>query len=170
MASVHVEKIRDSGRTGIPVFDAMEKMLNDTRRRAFELFQNRGCTGGGALDDWLTAEREICSSSPAELIEDEKQFRVQIAVPGIDSNHLRITALPQSIVVRAESSHQDDKRQGKVHFCEFSERRLLRTFDLHVPIDVDQVTATLDKGMLEITAVKVAKPEHGRPFMVNAAA
>lgn len=170
MASLRVEKVRDSERTGIPVFDAIEKMVNDTRRRAFELFERRGRTDGGALDDWLSAERELLSSSPAELIEDEKQFRLQLAVPGIDPNHLRITALPQSIVVRAETAHRHDKQEGRVHFCEFSERRLLRTFDLHEPIDVDRVSAALDKGMLEITAAKAAKPEHGRPVRVNVAA
>jgi HSP20 family molecular chaperone IbpA len=170
MASLHVEKVRDSEATGMPVIDAIERMLNDTRRRAFELFQRRGCTDGGALDDWLSAERELLSSSPAELIEDERQFRLQVAVPGLDPNNLRITAMPHSIVVRAEAAHHHDKCEGRVHFCEFSERRLLRTFDLHAPIDVDRVSAALDKGMLVITAAKAAKPEHGRPVRVNAAA
>jgi hypothetical protein len=36
------------------------------------------------MDDWLRAEREVLWCPPAELIEDETQFRLQLAVPGIE--------------------------------------------------------------------------------------
>lgn len=32
--------------------------------RAYELYRERGCHDGQALDDWLKAEREILSRSP----------------------------------------------------------------------------------------------------------
>jgi HSP20 family molecular chaperone IbpA len=72
--------------------------------------------------------------------------------------------------VRAESTHQHDKREGKVHFCEFSEHRLLRKFDFRSPIDIDRVSATLKNGVLEIAAAKAAKQEHGKTVKVNVAA
>ncbi len=31
----------------------------EIRRRAYELYQQRGPAGGGEADDWLTAEREV---------------------------------------------------------------------------------------------------------------
>ncbi len=34
---------------------------NDVRRRAYELYQKRGCLEGHAMDDWLQAEREMRS-------------------------------------------------------------------------------------------------------------
>ena len=170
MPNLYIEKIRDTERAEVSVFAALEKMMNETRRRAFEFYERRGGAPGSDLDDWLRAERELLWASTAELVEDEKQFRVHLAVPGVEPNHLRITALPQTIVVRAESSHQHERQEGRVHFCEFNGRRLLRSFNLQTPIDVDRVSATLDKGVLEITATKVEKPEHGRPVKVTAAA
>jgi len=34
-------------------------------KRAYELYCERGCRDGSALDDWLDAEREILSQIPA---------------------------------------------------------------------------------------------------------
>jgi len=41
-----------------------------------------------------------------------------------------------------------------VHLCEFGERRVFRLVPLPKPADVDHVSETLDKGLLEIRAVK----------------
>ncbi len=32
---------------------------DEIRRRAYELYQQRGATSGGEAEDWLTAEREV---------------------------------------------------------------------------------------------------------------
>ena len=40
---------------GVPVMD----LENQIRQRAYELYQERGCTPGRENDDWFTAEREV---------------------------------------------------------------------------------------------------------------
>jgi hypothetical protein len=42
MAGLYIEKVRDAERQRTPLFEALDQMLNHTRRRAFELFQQRG--------------------------------------------------------------------------------------------------------------------------------
>lgn len=74
MSSVHIEKAREGQQSPLPVFEALERMANETRRRAFDLFQSRGTSPGSDMDDWFRAEREIQWFPPAELIEDESQF------------------------------------------------------------------------------------------------
>lgn len=170
MPSLYIEKVRDTERHRTPVFDELEHAWNDIRQRAFQLFQQRGGAGGFAVDDWLRAEQDLLWRPQAELIEDESQFRLQLAVPGIQPGNLRVTALPQSIIVRAESAHHHDKKEGKMHFCELNERRLLRKFDFNVPIDLERVSANLNNGVLEIQAAKAVKQEQGRTVKVNAAA
>lgn len=170
MPNLFIEKIRDTERAELSVFQAFEQMMDETRRRAFELYERRGGGHGGDLDDWFRAERELLWASTAELVENEKQFRIHLAVPGVEPHHLRITVLPHAIVVRTESSHQHDRQEGRLHFCEFGGRRLLRRFNFQTPIDVERVAASLDKGVLEITAAKAEKPEHGRPVKVTVAA
>jgi len=45
-----------------------------------------------------------------------------------------------------------------VQYCEFGQKTLFRRFDLPAPINVDKVTADLNKGVLHLTAAK-AKQE-----------
>ena len=42
-----------------PVFGKVEEALDGVRRRAYQLFEERGCEPGADLDDWLQAECEI---------------------------------------------------------------------------------------------------------------
>jgi len=39
--------------------DTAESRLERIERRAYEIYQARGGTGGREMDDWLQAEREI---------------------------------------------------------------------------------------------------------------
>ncbi len=38
---------------------APESLEEEIRRRAYELYEQRGCTPGGESEDWLRAEQEI---------------------------------------------------------------------------------------------------------------
>ena len=45
-------------------------------------------------------------------------------------------------------------RSKNAYYSEFGEKSLYRRFDLVVPIDVDRVTAKVDKGLLTVIAPK----------------
>jgi hypothetical protein len=90
------------------------------------------------------------------LIENKDEFRARVALPGFDVKDLAVTATPNALIVRAEASHTHEGKQGEVRFCEFSGKQMFRRLDLPSEIDVDKVTASLDKGILEITAPKAA--------------
>jgi HSP20 family molecular chaperone IbpA len=44
-----------------------------------------------------------------------------------------------------------------VRFCEFGQKTLFQRFDLPDTINIDKVTANLEKGILHVTALKAAK-------------
>jgi hypothetical protein len=50
---VLVKKTSAAGKSSNPELDAA------IRQRAYELYQERGCTPGNENDDWLRAEREV---------------------------------------------------------------------------------------------------------------
>ena len=98
--------------------------------------------------------------SPAsELIENEEDFRARLALPGFEPRDLEVTASPNALVVRAESTHKHEGKEGEVRFCEFSGKKMFRRLDLPSEIDVDKVTASLDNGILEVTAAKAVSRE-----------
>lgn len=166
MSHIKIAKIHD-GREGEPtLLEELKAVTSRIRDKAFAIFQGRGAEGGKALDDWLEAEQSVLYVPESELVEKDGEFRLQIAVPGFTDREIKVTALPESLVVSAESSHHHDAKDGNVHFCEFAEKQVLRRFDLPKAIDVDKVSASLEKGMLRVTA---AKAEQAAPASAAAA-
>ena len=154
MASVTIEKHRESGTLPETLWQRMNAITDEIRRRAFSLFERRGRTMGWDLEDWLQAEREVVWSPASELIENKDDFRARLSLPGFDAKDLEVTATPNALVVRAESTHTHEGKEGDVRFCEFSGKKMFRHLDLPSEIDVDKVTASLDKGILEVAAPK----------------
>jgi len=58
--SKRAEHSSHSHESATGTFGAVEP--GDVARRAYELFQERGCEPGCDLDDWLRAERELKES------------------------------------------------------------------------------------------------------------
>lgn len=154
MASITIRKHRESGTVPETLLQEMTAITDEIRDRAFSLFERRGRTMGWDLDDWVQAEREVVWSPASELIENKEDFRARLALPGFDAKDLEVTATPNALVVRAESTHTHEGKEGDVRFCEFSGKRMFRRLEMPSDIDVDKVTASLDKGMLEVTAPK----------------
>lgn len=67
---------------------------------------------------------------------------------------MQVTATPDELIVRAETAHTHDEREGSVCFREFSGKMVFRRFEMASPINVVGVTASLDKGILQVTAPK----------------
>ena len=75
----------------------------------------------------------------------------------MDSKDVTVTATPESLIVQANASHRHSAADGEIRFCEFNEDKLCRQFSLASPIDVNSVSASLDKGVLNVVAAKAAK-------------
>ena len=156
MASVTIQK--QAGTLPETLRQEMNAITDEIRNRAFSLFERRGGMPGLDLEDWLQAEREVVWAPASELIEDQDVFHARLALPGFEAKDLEVTATPNALVVRAESTHTHEGKEGDVRFCEFSGKKIFRRVDLPADINVDKVSASLDKGILEVTAPKaVAK-------------
>jgi hypothetical protein len=104
---------------------------------------------------------ERITSMSTVLIERIRAFslfaqRGELAIPGSEPKGLTVTATSESLIVRAIASHSHSRADGEIRFCEFSEGGLCRQFDLPSTIEVNTVSASLDKGVLKGVAVKAA--------------
>jgi HSP20 family protein len=132
----------------------IDRVFEDVSKRAFELFQHRGSIPGNDRDDWFQAERELLWSPPIELIETETQYKLRLAAPGYTAGDIKVSALPDAIVVSAEAEKESQKKAGTVHTNEITSRKLFRRVELPSQIDVDKVTASFEGGLLLLTAAK----------------
>jgi HSP20 family protein len=154
MAHVAVEKVNESAQSP-SLTNKLETMADRVRQRAFEIFEHRG-TDGQEVGDWLQAERDLIFAPDSEMIEKDGKIEIRVAAPGFKAAETQVTVLPDAVIVTAESNHKHEETNANVHLCEFGEKNLYRRLDLPNRINVDRVTASLDDGMLRITAQKAA--------------
>jgi len=143
----------------LSLFESLNELQEAIRQKAFDLFAERGTTHGGDMEDWLRAERELVWVPQSETMEDDKQIRLRLIVPGLEAQDLEITAMPDAIIVQAEGASKEAKEAREastVPFRELRGRKLFRRFDFGEPIDPARTEASLAKGILEIVASKAA--------------
>lgn len=170
MATVAVQKVKETETASVPLLDEMRRMLSDVERKAFDLFQHRGAALGCALDDWLQAERETLAAPPAELTETPAGFALRIAIPGFSAKQVQVTATPQELIVKAEHPSLEATTDAQVCWSELPKNgKACRRVPLPTSIDIGRVTATLDDGMLLIKAAK-SEAENTREVAVGTSA
>lgn len=157
MSQVAVEKVDEKKIGTASIFEEIKALSERIRERAYEIFEGHG---GDGFDkqDWLNAEKDLLCACESDLVEKDGKFEVRMNAPGFDPGEVKVTALPDALIVRAASSHTHEENEGDVRFCEFGQKTLFRRFDLPESINLDKVTADLSKGVLHLTAVK-AKQE-----------
>jgi HSP20 family protein len=89
-----------------------------------------------------------------ELVEDDREFELQVAVPGFQSKDVRVAVLPDAVIVEGTSVHHHDPGDSRVCVCEFGERKVFRRVSFPEPVDIERVSATLDNGLLTVRAEK----------------
>ena len=154
--AISITKIHSQEEASSAVLGQTDHHLQEVRHRAFDYFQQRGELLGNDWEDWLRAEREVLWRPPAEMFENASTIVLRVAVPGFAPKSIQVTATPHSLLIQATETHQHDGLQDRLHFCEFGQQ-LFRRFDLPARVDPDNVSATWDKGIVEIVA-GIARP------------
>jgi HSP20 family molecular chaperone IbpA len=156
-------------RPALPAFTELARLMREVERRAFARFQGRGRRTGSALDDWSAAEHEVLGWPAAELTEVDGRYEMALTLPGYTASEVEVTASPREVVVHASTAGRNGKARGRpaegaqgdgqrgeghprVLWSEFGSNDVWRRFALATPIDVDQVTARLENGMLRVRA------------------
>jgi len=153
MSRVEIKRVAESGDRSLPVFSEFDRIADQIRLQAYELFTHRGAGDGDALDDWLAAERRFCWPE-AELVERDAEFSLKVALAGFEPGEISVTATPREIMVKAAHEHRAASGDGeaKLRWSEFRSNDILRRVELPAEVDVDGISASLKNGLLEITA------------------
>lgn len=94
------------------------------------------------------------SSLAVNIIEDEKEFRIEVAVPGLSKNDFHIGV--EEDVLTVSSVENDSKEESKLNYTrrEFNFKSFKRSFQLPESIDQDKIKANHADGVLTITLMK----------------
>jgi len=159
MSSINIRRTNDVNTQRLRVFQQIYKRLEDVPSRAFALFEQRGRQPGHELEDWVRAEHEIMGCPAAELVEDRHGYEFRMALPGFEASRVEVTVTPTVIAVHAAMEPETEAEKARILWSEFGPKDVYRQFQTPQQIDVLRTYATLDRGMLKITAAKAVSAE-----------
>ena len=132
----------------------------DPSREFEDIYNRMGQLMNLALGDFSLVEAADMPWSPlADLRETDDAYQINVELPGVQRDQIDIQVQDREIIISGEIT---DTSNGRRHR---SSRRTGRfEYRTYVPGDVktDQVSATLNDGVLTVTAPKSegAKPRH----------
>ena len=123
-------------------------------RRAYELFEARGCQHGHDCEDWVRAESELLTPIPATIIDTDGVVSVRAELRGLMGKDVEVLAESRQLIVRPrkQTSEQDNERavfQGEMSADMF------RVLDLPAEVDPHNMKASIENEVLEVTLAKV---------------
>lgn len=155
MSAVAIQKVNSASKQTLPIFEAIEKQFEAVRRRAFDLFEKRGCQNGQELDDWLKAERELMGAPATELSEKDGVYRLTVALAGFEGKDVEVIATPVEVILHAEASEKTPGKAGSDLDAGVSKSEVYLRMEMPGAIDTEKVEAKFEKGVLQITAPMV---------------
>jgi len=122
--------------------------LDRMERRMRRLFEDRGF---------------FPTDTPAtDIYETDKEYVVELEVPGFDREELAIEVSDHSIVVKGEHKEETEEAGRETLLHERLERTFLRRFELPLESDVEHVSAACAKGVLTLHVPKATTAKSHR--------
>ena len=135
--------------------------LNSLQSEMNRLFNNAFDTpagsAGSAIRRWVPA---------MDLVESGEQFILRADLPGMSEEDIEIELEDGTLTVSGERKAEHDERGEGFHRVERAFGAFARSLTLPKGIDADAVSASFDRGVLEI---RIPKPEARKPRRISIA-
>ena len=102
-------------------------------------------------DDFFPVLSNRTSSTPAVNIrEDDKNFVLELAVPGIEKNDLKIDINEDVLTISSESKNETEENKDGYKRKEFSYSSFCRSFYIPENVNRDKIEANYKEGILSV--------------------
>ena len=92
-----------------------------------------------------------------DVLEDEKGFEIQVAVPGMSKEDFKIDLNEKFLTISGERKYKNEKKEQNYHTIETQYGSFSRSFSLPENVDADKIAASYTNGILAITIPKDEK-------------
>jgi HSP20 family protein len=89
-----------------------------------------------------------------EISEQDGNYVVDVALPGFTPDDIEIDITGNELTI--SGTYERNREDRRTHYTEFTQASFSRTITLPQEVNVDQVTATFDNGVLHIVAPPMA--------------
>src|SRR5271166_2797861 len=94
---------------------------------------------------------------PVDIYEDEHNITLKMEVPGIDEKDIDVRIEGNTLTVHGERKIEKDEKEENFRRVERQYGEFTRSFTLPSSVDLGQVSAHYDKGVLKINLAKKAE-------------
>jgi len=132
--------------------------LQNEMNRLFSSFFDTPTEGGnGGLRRWVPA---------MDLVETDEHFVLRADLPGLDAGDVSIEVEDNVLTISGERKAEHEAKREGFYRVERASGSFRRSLTLPEGVDLDQIVADFDKGVLEI---RVPKPEQAKPKKIAVA-
>lgn len=98
---------------------------------------------------------------PVDMYETDNDLVISAAVPGLKPEDVDISISGNTLTIKGEFKSEEEGERGNWHFQERRYGKFQRSMNLPANVNTDDVDATFENGVLNITLPKVeaAKPK-----------
>lgn len=144
-----------------------------SRRTPFDeieqLFDRMGHQFEEASRQWegWTPQSMGGETAAVDLADRDEEFLVTIDLPGFDASEVDLRVVDQTLYVDAERDEETAVDEENYVHRERSRRSISRRVRLPEPVDVDDVHATMENGVLSLTLPKETPTSSGHDIDIE---
>lgn len=134
----------------------MQQVQLAIARRAYELFETRGCENGHEREDWFRAESLLLRPVSVSMSASDDRMSVRANVFGFEENELRVSIEPRCITIMGKKEASVTETEGgKVEYIDWYPDQILQFIATEVIPESSVVE--LQSGLLKFELPKAAQ-------------
>ena len=142
----------------------IQKVQLAITRRAYELFEVRGCEHGHDWEDWFRAESELLRPVSIAISESADRISVRANVFGFEERELSVGIEPRRItILGTKETSVTESEGGKVEYIDWYPDQILKFIDLSTDVMPERSVVELQTGVLKFELPKAAKHQVETP-------
>ena len=130
----------------------------DEMERWFDEFARQGWLHPLRWEWPLAAERMTRFEGrmpKVDVIDREAEVVVRAELPGVEKDGVELTVADNTLMLRAQTRHEEKKEKGEYFRQETTHGEFQRTLQLPAAVDQEKARATFKNGVLEVTLPKL---------------
>lgn len=128
-------------------FGFMQRMMNEMDR----MFSRFGFGGGITMPSMFEASEEQMWSPVIETFEREGELVLRADLPGLEQKDVNVEVEGDELVISGKRKHEEEKKTAGRYYSERRYGSFERRMTLPADIDPEQINASFENGVLEIT-------------------
>lgn len=108
-------------------------------------------------NDWFPSGMENGWSPAINVVDNEKQYEIEIAAPGMKKNDFNVSVENGVLTVSGKTEKEEEEKKKNYTRKEFSSRSFMKSFTLPDNVDEEGLSAKYDDGILRVLLDKQEK-------------